>query len=118
MKTDELILLSRSLYGGNYIDETQSLSDEIERMLYIVAETVGVRKSDIPGNCRQKDLAAARHLVCYYLYSVFGLSLTKIGKMLNKHHSTVIHALRQHDGRYACDKEYRDYFDKSSIYIL
>jgi chromosomal replication initiation ATPase DnaA len=118
MKTDELILLSRSLYGGNYIEETQTVTEEIERMIYIVSETVGVRKSDIQGNCRKKDLAAARHLVCYYLYNVFGLSLTRIGKILNKHHSTVIHALRQHDGRYAFDKEYRDYFDKSSIYIL
>ena len=118
MKLDEIKMVSRALHGGCYIEPEQDLNEEIERMLYVVAEIVGVKKSDIESNGRQKDKVIARHIACYYLYNVFGMTLTQIGKMLKKHHSSVIHALREHDGRYACDKEYQSVFDKSSVYVL
>ena len=45
---------------------------------------------------RTHDLAHRRYYLMYFLRRNTGLSLDAIGKLFNKHHATVINALRRH----------------------
>jgi predicted regulator of amino acid metabolism with ACT domain len=42
----------------------------------------------------------------------YRIHLTDIAKLLNIHHTTVIHHINNHDGRYICREEYRALYDE------
>ena len=61
-----------------------------------VAEKHGVSFETMKGDNRRKGVTVARFEVCARLYDETGMSLPQIGRLLNKDHSTVLHAIRRH----------------------
>ncbi len=55
----------------------------------------GVSLDDILSARRQTDIAAARFEISARLYER-GLSYPQIGRLINRDHTTVIHAVRRH----------------------
>lgn len=68
--------------------QTQNITDSRERRNVIY---------------RQAFLVSARNLS--------NLSLSSIGKIVGKHHATVVHSCKCHDMNYKFDRVYRDVFD-------
>jgi hypothetical protein len=66
------------------------------RIVDQVAKKHGVSFTVMKGDNRRKDVTLARFEVCARLYDETGMSLPQIGRMLNKDHSTVFHAIRRH----------------------
>ena len=66
-----------------------SLEGEI---LLRVAEYFGVSKEDILSHSRKKEFALARHITMYLLHSIKGVSLTKLGKMFDRDHTSILYA--------------------------
>lgn len=57
--------------------------------------TQQIEKYQLDTNSRHRSFVYKRYYVMYRLNKC-KVSLTKIGKMLNKHHATVIHGIRMH----------------------
>lgn len=66
------------------------------RIVDQVAKKHGVSFTTMKGDNRRKDVTVARFEVCARLYDETGMSLPQIGRLLNKDHSTVFHAIRRH----------------------
>lgn len=48
----------------------------------------------------------------------FGTTLTEIGRLMDLHHSTIIHHIRDHQYRYKGDVDYAELYDDVNNYIL
>ena len=60
---------------------------------------------------RSRPIPDARAMVSFVLRKRKYATLKKIGKNINKHHSTVIHHLKVHNALYTTDKSYKERFD-------
>ena len=61
---------------------------------------------------RKRDNVNGRIASSFYLRYVEKLSLEKIGEIINKNHSSVIHYLKQHESLCLYDKEYKRLYSK------
>lgn len=66
----------------------------IRRTLETVAEAYQVSIEDVRGVSREHFLIEPRWVVCWCLRER-GLSLPDIAKVMNRHHSSILHGLRQ-----------------------
>ena len=65
-----------------------------ERILAEEAQRIGVTAQTLKGPSRRDGIVRARWRVMYRLKSELGLSASRIGQILNRDHTTVLHGLR------------------------
>lgn len=65
-----------------------------------VSEATGISISRILGRSRVRPVVEARQLVCHVLYR-HGMSYPQIGRLINRDHTTVLHAVRAVEARRA-----------------
>lgn len=63
------------------------------------AERAGIRIADLLGRGRVKVLVAARQAAMVRCREEFGWSMPVIGRQFGRDHTTVLHAIRQHQAR-------------------
>ena len=68
-------------------------------MIARFCEETGFSRAQISGPQRRQPLVEARHELFRRLYATGRLSLSQIGRMFDKHHSTVLHGIRQAEER-------------------
>jgi len=81
-----------------------------EEILEIISEECDVSLSEIISRCRKKEVVNARFIFCAVMKKHFTYSLTRIGNIVGRDHTTVIHALTEFKNRYKNE----DYF-KSTV---
>ncbi len=64
-----------------------------------ICRLVGATKKEIMSGSRMIHIATARHALCYALRTYHGniITLQAIGKLLGRHHTSVIHSLKAVD---------------------
>ena len=67
----------------------------VDRILNVVAKNYGVTVDDLTSTRRNANIAAARHMAVYLMRHNTELSLTEIGKIFSRDHSTTISSLRK-----------------------
>jgi chromosomal replication initiation ATPase DnaA len=67
--------------------------EAITRVEMFVMEKFHVSKMDLYGVARYKDLAGARFVAWYLLYTVFHFSSPEIGKLFGKDHTSVLNGI-------------------------
>jgi chromosomal replication initiator protein len=60
-----------------------------------IENLLDVERKKIFGKSRKKNVVLARQVFIYILKNDFGRSITEIGKLINRTHSTVIHSLKK-----------------------
>ncbi|MEE8558170.1 MAG: DnaA/Hda family protein [Myxococcota bacterium] len=70
-----------------------------ELVLDVVARHYGLRTRDLRGTERTEPKRTARRLAAYLLRVRCGLSFPQIGRQLGRHHTTVLHAVRETERR-------------------
>ena len=73
------------LLGG-----AEPLSVTIEKIYTAVQKKYGIRKEDILGQKRNKEIAEARHICVYLIREITEISYPQIGKIFGRDHATVI----------------------------
>lgn len=63
--------------------------DILGKLKEMVTEESGVTIEEIEGDCREKEVAAVRHLYCYYAIK-YGFSSITTGKSINRDHATAL----------------------------
>tara|TARA_R100000951_G_scaffold1621_2_gene3320 strand:+ start:2447 stop:2902 length:456 start_codon:yes stop_codon:yes gene_type:complete len=66
----------------------------------------------IESKSRVREVVDARRLYCGLLKNTFGLNNSKIAKIINKHHATVLHNINQHDIFVGILKSYKKNFNE------
>ena len=69
-----------------------------------VAEKHRLSVEEIHGRSCKREIALARQEVCWLARRHTSLSLTAIGNRLNRHHTTVLAAIRRHEDRLKMEK--------------
>lgn len=70
-----------------------------EETFHDICFLLNVNPKDVRGNCRKNHLFNARVLTTAVLRYLFGLSLIKIGWMINRNHATCIYYLKAFNER-------------------
>ena len=76
----------------------------IDKIFAAVYKKYGIPKEDIVSQKRNKEIAFARHVVCYLIKDVTEMSLPNIGQVLDRHHSTVISSIDAVNRKLITDK--------------
>ena len=76
------------------IPTTQNLSKKFDLLIQETCRAISITQMDFYNAGRTRNVALARHLVCYVATMHMGLAVTDVGKRLKKDHSTVIHSSR------------------------
>ena len=112
-KAEEVLKDLKSLKGFTFQDEVHEAHEahEIEEasskdhffnnggfvqkeinVLKKVAQYFGVSLEDLLGQSRKKDFALPRHLSMFFLHCEEKLSLTRIGTLFNRDHTSILYA--------------------------
>lgn len=83
------------LVGG--LDKTKGRDAAFD----FICETYDVTRDTLIGRRRTRSIAEARHHLMWILRVVLGLSLPRIGSLLERDHTTIIHGVRKHAERMA-----------------
>lgn len=89
--------LSELLGGAEPINVT------VDKIFTAVFKKYGVKKEDIIGQKRNKDIANARHISIYLIRAITEMSLPNIGKIFNRDHSTVLTSYEKIEKRVFAD---------------
>lgn len=65
----------------------------VDKIFTAVYKKYGIKKEDILGERRTKDIAQARHIAIYLIRSITDMSFPGIGKILNRNHTTIISSI-------------------------
>ena len=89
-----LALAKRAI--SDIINDSQPTPVTVENIINEVARTFNVSPLDIRSDKRNANISQARQIAIYVVDQVTGLSLKAIGSEFgNKHHSTIIYALKE-----------------------
>ncbi len=81
---------------SDIINDNQPLPVTVENIIGEVSRTFDVTSADIRSDKRSSNISLARQVAIYIVDQVTGLSLKAIGNEFgNKHHSTIIYALKE-----------------------
>ena len=65
----------------------------VDKIFIAVYKKYGIKKEDIIGERRTKDIAQARHIAIYLIRQITDMSFPGIGKILNRNHTTIISSI-------------------------
>ena len=65
----------------------------VDKIFTAVYKKYGIKKEDIIGERRTKDIAQARHIAIYLIRQITDMSFPGIGKILNRNHTTIISSI-------------------------
>lgn len=69
------------------------MSQSLACLIRIVANRAGITEADILGHCRERKFSEPRQFVMYLAHKR-GMSLPQIGRIMGRHHTTVLHGVR------------------------
>lgn len=73
------------LLGGE-----EPVSVTVDKIFSAVEKKYNVKKSDLTGKSRVKEIASARHVTIYLIRELTEMSYPNIGKIFNRNHATII----------------------------
>lgn len=76
------------LLGGE-----EPVSVTVEKIFSSVEKKYEVKKADLTGKSRVKEVANARHVAIYLIRTITEMSFPNIGKLFNRDHSTIISSI-------------------------
>ena len=72
--------------------DPKNQQQKLERLINGVCETMNITIGDLKSKSRDRDIVIPRQFICFVAYERGYGSLKFIGRGLNRHYSTVIHA--------------------------
>ena len=87
-------------------------SKEAKQAIIIICEQIGVTEDDVKGRSRKRDYVIARHIYCFVAHFYYKYHLTSIGRILDRDHSSVIHAIKAVCNEYETNTEFKKTFER------
>ena len=64
-----------------------------KNIIITICNHLGITHNQLKSGCRERDYFTSRHLCFYFLRKYTNETLSAIGKLFNKDHTTVIHGI-------------------------
>lgn len=93
-----------------YYDQRMVVENAIEQVF-------GVSAKDIESSSRMREIVEARMALFALFRKHFPISLSHLGLLYNRHHSTVLYSMRSSDDLYQFDFHYRDRYNRSEAIV-
>ena len=77
-------------------------------ILEIISQECEVGICDILSRSRKSEAVKGRHIFCAILKKYYGYKLKKIGGIVDRDHTSIIHSIEQFNNRYQFEESYRD----------
>ena len=76
--------------------DAQDVHDEYQGgdVLDVVCQTYDIRRAQLTGKAKNKEVSLARHVAAYLMREVRCMSYPEIGRILRRDHSTIIHSCK------------------------
>ena len=75
------------------LGNAEPISVTVDKIFSAVDKKYNVKKSDLVGKSRVKEIANARHVAIYLIRTLTEMSLPNIGKIFNRDHATVMSSI-------------------------
>lgn len=110
---DDLIKILEGYQALNgatgYVSNNLGAPINPDKILQAVCKLFTLQKSDILGSSRQKDIALARQLTCWFYKNELDLSYPVIGKLLGgRDHTTIMHGCKKVDKLRETDQKMKE----------
>ncbi len=86
------------------LGNAEPASVTVEKVFGAVSKKYGIPKSEMVGQKRNKEIAFARHVANFLIRDITEMSLPNIGKIFNRHYSTVIASIEFVEKRMVTDQ--------------
>lgn len=80
-----------------------------DKVIQAVCRKWNVSIDDVCGRSRKQEVVYTRMIIAYFLRQYTTLSTTKIGRLINRDHSTIIHYLKTYDSEFRFNKDFRNF---------
>lgn len=103
----DIIELHKGYFGGDVehlldalkgVKASRYIGQEAKEIILNIEQATGIAYSELKSKNRERNTVIARQYAMFQLYDILyplGYTLTEIGKMFNRDHSTVIYSIRQ-----------------------
>lgn len=82
------------LFANSVIGAQKKTPNSVECIIYSIEQETGVTFEQMCGTSRKREIVYARHYTMYLIKERLKWAWVHIGKLFNKDHSTVIHAVK------------------------
>jgi chromosomal replication initiator protein len=106
-----------SYYSRPGIPSEFIVPDMKQIIIESVVRATDVSMEDIQSKLRLREVVEARHLICYFLRNHTMMPLQKIGNLINRDHSTVIHGYKTVKNLIETDADFRALTNLVNHYI-
>tara|TARA_B100001094_G_C17393057_1_gene422214 strand:+ start:56 stop:481 length:426 start_codon:yes stop_codon:yes gene_type:complete len=86
------------------------MSSQEEALTRIVEEISGIKRIALRSKMREKRIAIPRSILGYMLRDDVGISAMRVGKLVGRHHSSVLKYVKDHKDNLRFYPDYRDMY--------
>ena len=90
---------------SDILGNSEPISVTIDKIFAAVYNKFGIKREEIVGQKRNKDIANARHISVYLVRNITEMSLKNIGKIFNRNHATIMSSIEIVEKRLATDAQ-------------
>jgi chromosomal replication initiation ATPase DnaA len=88
--------------------EVESLNERItNNMMKVICTLTLVDRDQLKSKCRKRELNDVRQIAMWIIRKGTSMSFYDVGKVFNRHHATVLHAVKNVEGLIQTDNKYR-----------
>ena len=84
---------------------------ETNRLFRIIERETGLTREQITSDSREEELVNARRILCFYL-NERKMAQRTIAKTLNRHRTTIVGMIKEHETQYRYNAKFRRLFDE------
>lgn len=90
---------------ADILGNSEPISVTIDKIFAAVYNKFGVKREEIVGQRRNKEIVNARHIAVYLVRRITEMSLPNIGKIFNRDHTTIMSSVETVEKRLATDNQ-------------
>lgn len=94
------------------VEQIPANKANIKKVIESVCAVTGVSEEDMLSKSRLRDYVSARNMCFSVLRSGLGMTYMNIGEHFDKHHATIIHAVRANEMDLSSNIAYRSRFEQ------
>jgi len=88
--------------------EVESLNEKLTNdMMKVICNLTLIDWDQMKGKCRKRELNDVRQIAMWIIRKGTSMSFYDVGKVFNRHHATVLHAVKNVEGLIQTDNKYR-----------
>jgi chromosomal replication initiation ATPase DnaA len=93
--------------------EVESINEKLTNdMMKVICNLTQVDWSEMKGKCRKRELNDIRQTAMWIIRKGTSMSFYDVGKVFNRHHATVLHAVKHVEALIQTDRMYRGHVEQ------